>query len=154
MLGDGDAGGIRGDTVLETGRWYHVAATWNGSVVKIYVDGDLDNDPPDSRTPIYHPDTRPLYIGGRPGGDAFNGRIDDIQIYNWPLNQDDIDSIKDGSTLGGLVAHWKLDERDNGGDVTVTAFPDKAAIEVWPTSGNRFRWNPAAGAFFKAVARR
>ena len=153
MLDDGDAGGIRGDTVLETGRWYHVAATWNGSVVKIYVDSLLDNGSTDSRGGSIPTDTEPLYIGGRPGGDLFDGRIDDIQIYNWCLNQTDIDGIKDGNTVAGLVAHWKLDEKNNGGGVTVTTFPDKAAIQVWPTPGNRTRWSPAAGAFFKAVAR-
>ncbi len=153
MLDETDAGGIRGDTVLETGRWYHVAAVWSGEVVKIYIDGLLDNGPPDSRGGWIGTDTRPLYIGGRPGGDPFDGRIDDIQIYNWPLNQEDVDGIRDGSTVAGLVAHWKLDEKNNGGGVTVTTFPDKAAIQVWPTPGNRTRWSPAAGAFFKTVAR-
>ena len=36
FLDDSDGGGFRGNTVLETGKWYHVAATWNGSTVKIY----------------------------------------------------------------------------------------------------------------------
>ena len=152
MLDDSDTGGHRGDTVLNPGQWYHVAATWGGSVVKIYVDQEPDASPANDGGNI-GTDTRPLYLGGRPGGDSFNGRIDDIQIYNWTLNQDDIDDIKNGSTKSGLVAHWKLDEQNNGGNVTVTTYPDKAAIQVWPTSGNQTRWTPAAGAFFKSISR-
>ena len=153
MLDDFDIGGISGDTVLDTGRWYHVAASWNGAVVKLYVDWVLDNDPPDVRVGTIGTDTRPLHIGGRPGGDLFDGRIDDVQIYNWALNKEHVEDIEDGDTLAGLVGHWKLDERGNGGYVTITAFPDKAAIQTWPTAGNAFRWAPAAGAFFKSIER-
>jgi len=153
MLDDGDTGGIRGDTPLETARWYHVAASWDGFYVRIYVDAVLDNSPPDVRGGWIGTDTRPLYIGGRPGGDYFNGLIDDIQIYNCALSQAEINDIKGGATKAGLVARWKLDERNNGGNMVVTAFPDKAAIQVWPSANNRLRWSPAAGAFFKTVAR-
>ena len=31
-----------GPAILESGRWYHVAATYDGEVGKIYVDGELD----------------------------------------------------------------------------------------------------------------
>ncbi|MCK4753451.1 MAG: hypothetical protein KAS75_08385 [Planctomycetes bacterium] len=37
--------------------------------------------------------------------------------------------------------------------VTVTVSADKAAIEVWPTSGNAVRWSPAGGAFFRSITR-
>ncbi|MCK4628945.1 MAG: hypothetical protein KAT56_08065 [Sedimentisphaerales bacterium] len=40
-LDDGDNNGFRGDTVLNTDQWYHVAATWDGTTVEIYVDGVL-----------------------------------------------------------------------------------------------------------------
>lgn len=153
MLDGFDTVGISGDTVLNTGQWYHVSASWNGAVVKLYIDSELDHYPPDARGGTIGTDTRPLYIGGRPGGDLFHGRIDDVQIYNWAFNKEHVEDIMDGSTLAGLVGHWKLDEQGNGGNVTITAFPDKAAIQTWPTAGNAFRWNPAAGAFFKSIER-
>ena len=41
----------------------------------------------------------------------------------------------------------------NSDTIIITAAPDKAAIEIWPTPGNASRWSPAAGAFFKSIQR-
>jgi hypothetical protein len=91
MLDDMDGGGgIRGDTILNTGQWYHVAGTWDGAVVRIYVDGVLDNDPPGSHTGTIGTDTRPLYIGGRDGADPFNGILDDVRVYGRALSPEEI----------------------------------------------------------------
>ena len=92
MLDDVDGGGgIRGDTSLNTGQWYHVAATWDGVDVRIYVDGVLDNDPPDARSGTLGTDTRSLYIGGRSGGDDyFDGCLDGVRLYAEALSATDI----------------------------------------------------------------
>jgi hypothetical protein len=41
-----------------------------------------------------------------------------------------------------------------GCTVNITAAPDKAAIEKWPTPGTPIRWSPAAGAFFRSIEKR
>jgi len=41
-----------------------------------------------------------------------------------------------------------------GCTVKITAFPDKAALEIWPTASTAKRWTPAAGAFFKSIQRK
>ncbi len=102
-LNQNDDGGYRGDTILETGRWYHVAATWDGAEVKIYVNGQLDASPT-ARTGTIPTDTRALYLGGRSGADYFDGALDEPRVYNYALDQNDI------NRLYGLMAHWKLDE--------------------------------------------
>ncbi len=38
-------------------------------------------------------------------------------------------------------------------NITVTAMPDKAALEIWPEAGNAVRWTSVAGAFFKSIAK-
>ena len=43
LLDGNDGAGVRSNTILLTGQWYHVAVTWDGSNVKIYIDGVLDN---------------------------------------------------------------------------------------------------------------
>jgi hypothetical protein len=53
--------------------------------------------------------------------------------------------IQDGSIAGFGVTSVN--------PINVTAAPDKAAIEVWPTAGTVQRWSPAAGAFFKSIGR-
>jgi hypothetical protein len=105
LLLDGtDAGGIRGNTVLNTGQWYHVAATWDGVTAKIYVNGVLDNSPGTARAAPIATDTRPLYLGGRAGADYFDGMIRDVRIYNRPLTAAE---LVQGA---GLVGWWKFAE--------------------------------------------
>jgi hypothetical protein len=102
-LDGSDGTGIRGNTVLSTGQWYHLAAVWNGSTVRLFVNGVLDNTPP-SRTGSIGTDTRPLYIGGRSGADFFDGMIRDVRIYNRAVYDSEI------QRLAGLLGHWMFDE--------------------------------------------
>jgi hypothetical protein len=104
LLDDSDTVGIRGNTVLNPGQWYHVAATWDGTTAKIYVNGVLDNSPGTAKAAPISTDTRPLYIGGRPGTDYFDGMIRDARIYNRPLTATE---LVQGS---GLVGWWKFSE--------------------------------------------
>jgi hypothetical protein len=103
ILDGSDSGGVRGNTPLSTGRWYHVAATWDGAQVRIYVDGKLDNTPA-SHTSDLNVDSRPLYLGGRPSSDQFDGVIYDARLYNRALSPAEI------AELAGLAGHWKFNE--------------------------------------------
>lgn len=63
-----------------------------------------------------------------------------------------------GAVLSIVGALFIEDKNINGffvgsNTIVVTAAPDKAAIEVWPTAGTVQRWSPAAGAFFKEIKR-
>ena len=154
MLDDVDGGGgFRGNTLLNAGQWYHVAATWDGSTVKVYVDGVLDNDQPALRGGTIGTDTRPLYIGGRAGQDLFDGIIDDVRIYNRALEAGDINDISHlVGEPSGLVGHWKLDE-DGSSSSSVTAAPSRTALVVWSETGAAEKWGQASGAFFRSVKR-
>ncbi len=102
-LDDSNGAGIRGNTQLVAGQWYHVAATWDGSTVKIYVNGQLDNTPT-PRSGTIGIDTRPLYIGGRAGADYFDGMIYDVRIFNRASSDVEI------AMLYGLCGHWAFSE--------------------------------------------
>jgi hypothetical protein len=104
LLDDSDTAGVRGNTTLSTGAWYHVAATWDGSTAKIYVNGVLDNTPV-SRTAMLGTDTRALYLGGRMGStDMFNGQIQNVAVYNRALSQAEI------ARLAGMPGKWAFSE--------------------------------------------
>jgi hypothetical protein len=104
LLDAPDNAGIRGNTVLSTGKWYHVAATWDGATAKIYVNGVLDNTPA-SYTSYLGQDTRPVYIGGRSGAtDMFNGMIQEVYLYGRALSQAEI------ARLAGLPGQWRFSE--------------------------------------------
>jgi hypothetical protein len=102
-LDTNDAAGSRGNTVLTTGMWYHVAAVWDGATVRIFVNGVLDNTPP-ARTGTIGTDTRSLYLGGRSGADYFDGMIRDVRFYNRALYDSEV------RKLAGLAGYWAFSE--------------------------------------------
>jgi len=78
------------------GSWHHIVATYNGSITRIYLDGLLEN----SSTTIsgnLNSETGPLQIGrennGGAGNAEFNGKIDDIRIYNYALSDAEISNL-------------------------------------------------------------
>lgn len=101
-----DGAGVRSTTTLYTGQWYHVAATWDGSTVRIYVNGVLETT--QARTGTIGIDTRTLYIGGRPGSDQFDGRLDDVRLYNRALSAEEVALLS--ASGSGLIAHWTFDD--------------------------------------------
>lgn len=126
-LDENDNQGTRSSTTLNTDQWYHVAATWDGTQVKIYVDGTLETT--QSRTGTISTDTRLVYLGGRNGTDLFDGRLDDVRLYNRALSPEEITAMQ-APPVTGLVAHWTFDEgtgstiadsSGNGNDATFNA---------------------------------
>lgn len=86
---------LAGTTVLEYGRWYHVAATYDGTTLKLYVNGQPDASASRALNTIINQDG--LLIGTSPPNDGwhgfFNGRIDDVAVYNRALSAEEIGSL-------------------------------------------------------------
>jgi hypothetical protein len=107
FLDDADSAGVRGDTVLELGTWYHVAATWDGTTARIYVNGQLDNEPPDSVAGPISINSQGLNIGGRRGGDFFEGTVDDVRLYNHALGSAEIAMLMGQAQPKGVrIIRW------------------------------------------------
>ncbi len=92
-LDDYDLYGIRGNTTLALNKWYHIAGTWDGATVRVYVNGVLDMTPAARAAPITT-DTRPVYLGGRMGAtDVTDGSVDDVRFYNRCLTAAEIAAL-------------------------------------------------------------
>lgn len=95
-LDGNDGSAFQGNTTLNTGQWYHVAGTWDGSRVRLYLNGVLDNTPATKAAPI-GTDTRPVYLGGRSGStDVTNGVLDDVRFYNRALTAAEVAALATG----------------------------------------------------------
>lgn len=106
-LDGNDGNGFEADTVLSTGVWHHVAGTWDGAEVRLYVDGVMDHASPFSRSAPIGTDNRTLYLGGRSGADQFDGTLDDVRLYRRALCPDEIESLGHGGSSPGVrVLHW------------------------------------------------
>jgi len=95
-------------SVQKVGIWQHVAIAWTrGQHLKLYIDGALNaqswletNTNPRIGTLVGY--TRLMV--GKGGKDnaanlSWDGRIDDVRIYNYALSQTDIQAVMNGQTL-------------------------------------------------------
>jgi hypothetical protein len=71
-------------TIVNTGNWFHAAATYDGSTVKIYVNGVLESTTARSGTITAGAKNIGSSSGG--GSEYFNGTIDNVKIYNRALS--------------------------------------------------------------------
>jgi hypothetical protein len=82
---------IQGPNPVPTGEWVHLAMTYNGQEIAIYVNGEVEITSPASGT-IEASDGE-LRIGrGDPAG-YFTGAIDEVAIFRVALSQDEIKEI-------------------------------------------------------------
>ena len=72
-------------------KWMHVAGTYDGSSMKLYIDGKLEAE--QSASGIMSTNTEPLYIGTRGGYSTWNGDISDVRIYDKALSENEITEL-------------------------------------------------------------
>lgn len=104
---------VVGTTSLKDGAWHHVAGVWDGSYLRIYVDGRHENSIAWANAPAYAA-TNYVRVGcyNTAGSNSlfFTGSIDDLFLLNGTaLTPDQIDELY--QLRGGLVGLWHL----NGG---------------------------------------
>lgn len=111
------------------GTWYHVVATWNGTVGKIYVDGVASEEAPasDPATPYVAALGGSFRFGAR-ADNAFlwSGDLDEVAVYPAALDPATVLShFNNGKNASravpyeslvqasGPLAYWRLNEADN-----------------------------------------
>lgn len=107
---DGTIQEIAGAHPVSVGRWSDVAVTYDGSDVRLYVNGEQASSRAVSG-PI-QTTADPLWIGGNlPYGEHFNGRIDEVRVYARALRADEIraDMARPIRPARDLVAAYAFD---------------------------------------------
>jgi hypothetical protein len=80
---------LSGTTALQANTWTHLAATYDGAVQRLYVNGVQVSTR--NQTGSIAVSTQPLRIGGNAiYGEWFTGRIDEVRIYSRALTQPEI----------------------------------------------------------------
>lgn len=92
---------ISGSTNLSTGVWYHIVGWYNGSVYKIYLNGEEDAS--GSKTGLVPTsDSVDTTIGNQPlsggGNRAFHGKIDQLMIWNRAVTSQEISALYNGGS--------------------------------------------------------
>jgi len=97
------------------GTWYHLAGTYDGSAMTIFVNGvSIESEKVSGSLYI---DKSDLFIGkGDPEfsfGEYFHGALDEIRIWNVARSQEEIQAAMNTTLTGkevGLVAYWNFDD--------------------------------------------
>jgi lipopolysaccharide export system protein LptA len=84
LLGGSDVG-VEGTSVLSLNTWTFLSGTYDGSTMRLYVNGTQVASK--SRSGTITTTTDPLHIGGDWDSEMFTGVIDNVRIYNTALTQ-------------------------------------------------------------------
>src|SRR5207248_2463970 len=69
---------------VQPGWWHHLAATWDGATLRLYLDGSQVSTA--VGTGSINASTQPLNIGRGPAtGNYFSGAVDEVAIYGSAL---------------------------------------------------------------------
>ncbi len=162
----GQNGVLQSTTVGQDTNWHHIAATYDGATMKLYIDGVLDNSV--SQSLSMADGSSSLYIGttggGRESGIAqgyFDGSIDEVRISN--IDRSSFNTTPYTSSPVGVrptsairlsgVKSWDTfttDEAANGGTITYRLSDDGGTTwkywsgAAWATSSSLSESNSAA----------
>jgi hypothetical protein len=92
-----------GKTLLQAGTWYHGGYTYDGTTIRLYVNGSLDGEFERSDMKIV-PDNIQIFRWSLPTSSfTFDGCLNDVRIYDNVLSPREIKEI-----AKGLVLHYTL----------------------------------------------
>ncbi len=93
------------------GPWHHVAATYDGNMIRLYHNGRFL-----SNAAVWgsiRPGATDHFIGFNVAGAHFNGQIDEVRIWSGARTQLELDQGRFQRLTGnepGLVAYWRFDD--------------------------------------------
>ncbi len=86
-------------SLLGDGEWHHVAGTYDGQEINLYVDGDLIGTKPIVGS-LYNQGRQPMSIGSYKNGsyerEVFHGGLNDIRVYRSGLSKVEIQKLANG----------------------------------------------------------
>lgn len=138
-ISSGSLQSVTGTTTLDLEEWYFIAGTYDGSDIKIYVNGNLENLKAVTGNIAY--DGQHVYLGRVKVNDSyFTGQIDEVRIWDVARTQAEIISNMDATLLGNepnLVGYWSIEEGAGTTTSDLTANANHGSIDgaLWSSYG-------------------
>ena len=127
----GHSSDLAGTTTIQPDIWYHGAVTYDGSILRLYVNGQLETHGPMTLNTVM--DGNGLTVGYRPGVSYWDGLIDEVQIFNRALSGEEIAAIHAAGSAGVCGPPDTTPDQfsfDDHTDVAVNTLIESNAITV------------------------
>jgi len=107
---------LRVDNVLTTGTWMHIAGTYDGTIMRLYLNGKQIDNGGFSQS-VYH--SYDYAFGARGDGtEALDGKMDEVRLYDYARSEADIrEDMYRTAPDYGLIHYWQF---NNGSGTTLT----------------------------------
>ena len=118
---------VNATNAVTVNTWQHVVGVWNGSDLKIYINGTLTATTTGVTESSFASTTNSIIIGNNQaatGAERFTGSIDEVRIWNKALTAADILATKDceAQSQPELIAYYKFNQGSNAvANPTVTS---------------------------------
>src|SRR3989344_5543406 len=124
---------VNGTNSLNDNNWHHLVATYNGSLMSLYIDGALKASDTTFTGNLPYNNFN-LWIGRNYSGSGgyFNGTIDEIRVYNRSLLLEQVKALFNNRT--DLITYT---ETTTGQNWTVDVTPNDGTDDGAPVRSNR-----------------
>jgi hypothetical protein len=103
---------------LQSGAWHHVAATYDGATMQLYLDGVLVGSTAKTG-PVAINSSVSAWIGGNPVGGLFwSGAIDDVRIYTEGLSAADVVQLMVEDTTPPVISNVQSSPASGSASIT------------------------------------
>ncbi len=106
----GDPVVVQGTTPMKVDKWYHLAMVYDGSEIRIYLDGELEGEVP--RKGDINQNEAAVWIGKKANESVWlDGTLDELRILNVAITEEQIQEDMEGITFavevtGKLTTTW------------------------------------------------
>ena len=112
-ISNGTFRSVNGTTVVPLNTWTHLAGVWDGSQLRVYINGVLDGSATITGGTLVS-SANPVRIGANLLSEAFTGRIDEVRIWRTARTGAQIAAAMNtcyiGTTSPSLLANYNFEE--------------------------------------------
>lgn len=117
------------------GAWHHVAATFDGGSIRLYVDG-VEKNSMNASTFAYMSTPTMARLGFGDGTSTFQGDMDDFRLYDRMLSGTEVSDLHTGAVpSSGLVAWLPFSEGSGTATADASGNDGTSASTPWKTLG-------------------
>jgi hypothetical protein len=115
--GDGSLSYLSAESTFDNGKWYHVAGTYNGTTMRLYVNGQLEKTTTVQNGNILYDMASYFSIGAYHDDNEFfvlDGQLDEIRLWDTALSQSQIQDWMHNEMnethpeIDNLISYWNF----------------------------------------------